>query len=398
MAHSLILQSLVFQESSGRYYDAMSTLCTLIGDQLTVNPVPCIEHFVADGDPYNVMQLAAEALFHTEKYRAACLVYSELRNRSTQNSGQKSEDTPSPTLRMVECHYHLGEYEKGSEILDSITFKSAQWFHLRGLLNYKQGDLKAAEENILIALQYDWRLEELEDYYGDRMPCDHSNIMDTKLYKMSPEQRLSRIHSTDVNSNTIIFVKSLGLVYEETADYILAEAYIHKALEMSLTLYGSTAAVYPIADCLQSLGDINSRKKQYSEADECYRHALNIYREIQGEKVKTFATAKCLRQLGENYVRMEQFCDAAARLREALTIYQDVTQGGDTKQISDILARLDEIENSQKRLSNHEKNSDESKSAGACITLVSGENFQYLLVKIWISIIAFYPLLYCSHQ
>ena len=223
------------------------------------------------------------------------------------------------------------------------------------------------------------------------MPCNHSNIMDTELYKMSPEQRLSRIHSTDVNSNTIIFVKSLGLVYEETADYLLAEAYIHKALEMSLTLYGSTAAVYPIADCLQSLGTINPRKKQFSEADKCYRQALNIYREIQGEKAKTFAIARSLRQLGENYVRMEQFCDAAAHFCEALTIYQDVTQGGDTKQISDILACLDEIETSQRRLSNREKYSDESKSADACITPVSGENFQYMYfrVKIWININVF---------
>ena len=295
---------------SGNYTQALSVLKQRCAD-LCDNPVESALQLHTSlsrsiNDINDTLYIISETLYLCGGYSTALQIYEHMNDNIITDERE----------RIADCQHGLGDNDKAIEILSSITDKSASvYFSLGNAYCDKSGQHEKAEQCYLRALQIEYNKTSAEprtDYYGNLLTTDcdiqdkvHVDIMSAG----SPKDRLTMIKH--ITPDIILYIGSLGNVYQIQKKHSIAEVYYREALQFIDDLYGKGAVVQATAHTLSNLAsnynqnDNYNEMERYKKAEEYYLKALDMYKKtLQG--AVSVKMANTLGNLAGNYKLMRE--------------------------------------------------------------------------------------------
>ena len=247
------------------------------------------------------MTVIADTFLRASEFHAALGVYTHLLSKDGDDSHK---------LRMAECFRKLTSYSQCLDTLNSLTFESAEKTYQLGMVyTLMDGKEALAEEHLVTALNSCQRCLQIP---GDELP------------KISQEQRLSQISTSDINPKAANCLMALGDLYRRKGAHSIARLYLKKSFEIINTVYGEEAIVPALGNFLKHSGMLYSDLAEHKKARDYFLESLILFKEAYGEDHHHVYVADSLYFYAKSAQRECEYIEAENFYKDSLKIYNTI--------------------------------------------------------------------------
>ncbi|MCB9187804.1 MAG: tetratricopeptide repeat protein [Flavobacteriales bacterium] len=182
-----------------------------------------------------------------------------------------------------EASAYMGELKKANQ--QSKFMEDIALINLEGVLAYKRGELKKAEEILsrtIILTNDKISLEQLEylNNYANVL-CDLGKFDDAEKYYLQVIEILEKSNTNSIE-NYIGALNNLALLYLDRGDYSKAELLLSECVNMSKRVFGAASNEYALA--LNNLGAMYYEIGNYDIAVDNFLNASDLYAQNFGKE------------------------------------------------------------------------------------------------------------------